>query len=346
MGPIAVHLVSGAVQNHTMRRILFWTICGIFMLLCLPLLLLLALSGSTNPNLSKEVTRYQATVYFYCEEYGIPEYSSVILAIMQQESGGMIPDVMQSSECGYNTKYLPREPNAITDPEYSIQVGVQYFADCLKLAGCIAPTDTEKLYLALQGYNFGTGYIVWALEQDDGYTPENAQEFSQIQADKLGWDSYGDPLYVDHVKRYLSLFGGLAGGGQLIYPLDHISVTSSFGPRSIGYHSGVDFAASIGTPVYAAADGEVVKAEYHWSWGNYVKLKHGVQVYTLYAHNSKLAVSEGDVVRQGQLIAYSGDTGNVTGPHVHFELYLGGSATTYRVDPMPYLTGEKVWQEQ
>lgn len=334
-------LIKKAADNHTIRKIIIWTITGLIILLFLPLLLLMSIGGNQNSNLSDEVLQYQSVVYVYCEEYEIPDFVNVVLAIMQQESGGKAADVMQSSECGYNTKYLPRKPNAITDPEYSIQVGVQYFASCLKLAGCSSPEDTEKLDLALQGYNFGTGYISWALKTQGKYTPENAQEFADLQAEKLGWDSYGDPLYIEHVRRYISLGGFLIGSGELSYPVENVKITSPFGPRSLGFHSGVDFAASVGTPVYAAADGKVIRAESHWSWGNLVKIQHGKDIYTLYAHNTTLVVQPGEEVKQGQLIAYSGDTGRVTGPHVHFELYLGGITTSCRVDPMPYLKGEK-----
>ena len=71
---------------------------------------------------------------------------------------------MQASECGYNTQY-PRTPGGITDPEYSISVGIQNLADCLQTAGAESPIDLEHIHLALQGYNFGSGYITWALQK-------------------------------------------------------------------------------------------------------------------------------------------------------------------------------------
>ena len=102
-------------------------------------------------------------------------------------------------------------------------------------------------------------------------------------------------------------------------------------------HGGMDFAAGYGTPIYAAADGVVVKAGYHNSWGNYVKIYHGVvdgnQIYTLYAHCSSLGVSAGQTVTQGQTIAAVGSTGDSTGNHLHFEVYVNNT----RVAPENWL---------
>ena len=180
-----------------------------------------AFSGSSESNeaLSQEVLSYTATIQKYANQYGIPEYVSVIQAIMMQESGGRGTDPMQSSECPYNTRYS-NSPNAIQDADYSIQVGIQYYADCLKEAGCTSPQDMDKLKLSLQGYNYGNGYITWALRNYGGYSAENALQFSNEQAASHGWSAYGDPEYVPHVLRYYSsggLFAGLFGGnGQIV----------------------------------------------------------------------------------------------------------------------------------
>ena len=180
-----------------------------------------AFSGSSESNeaLSQEVLSYTSTIQKYANQYGIPEYVSVIQAIMMQESGGRGTDPMQSSECPYNTRYS-NSPNAIQDADYSIQVGIQYYADCLKEAGCTSPQDMDKLKLSLQGYNYGNGYITWALRNYGGYSEENALQFSNEQAASHGWSAYGDPEYVPHVLRYYSsggLFAVLFGGnGQIV----------------------------------------------------------------------------------------------------------------------------------
>lgn len=180
-----------------------------------------AFSGSSESNeaLSQEVLSYTATIQKYANQYGIPEYVSVIQAIMMQESGGRGTDPMQSSECPYNTRYS-NSPNAIQDADYSIQVGIQYYADCLREAGCTSPQDMDKLKLSLQGYNYGNGYITWAIQKYGGYSAENALQFSNEQAASHGWSAYGDPEYVPHVLRYYSSggsFAGLFGGnGQIV----------------------------------------------------------------------------------------------------------------------------------
>lgn len=152
--------------------------------------------------LSVEVLAYEETITKYAEQYKIEEYVLILEAIMMQESGGKGNDPMQSSESGFNTKY-PRKPNGITDTDYSIEVGVQTFSDCLTRAKVESPADTEKLYLALQGYNYGSGYIEWAVKNFGRYTKANAKLFSDNKRVELGTDVYGDPFYVSHVMRYV-----------------------------------------------------------------------------------------------------------------------------------------------
>ena len=175
-------------------------------------------SGSeSSESLSEEVLACTSVIQRYASQYGIPEYVSAIQAIMMQESGGRGTDPMQCSESPYNTRF-PHSPGSITEPEYSIEVGVKTFADCISQAGCSTPQDLDKLKLAWQGYNYGNGYIGWALQRG-GYTEANALQFSQEQAASHGWSSYGDPQYVPHVMRYYSggsLFAGLFGNQQIV----------------------------------------------------------------------------------------------------------------------------------
>lgn len=174
-------------------------------------------SSESSESLSAEVLAYTSVIQQYASQYGIPEYVSAIQAIMMQESGGRGTDPMQCSESPYNTRFS-HSPGSITDPNYSIEVGVQTFADCISQAGCSSPQDMDKLKLAWQGYNYGNGYIGWALQRG-GYTEANALQFSQEQAASHGWSSYGDPEYVPHVMRYYSggsLFAGLFGSQQIV----------------------------------------------------------------------------------------------------------------------------------
>lgn len=97
-------------------------------------------NSSTVSPVSAEVEAYEPVIRIYAKQYGIEEYVELIKAVMMQESGGQGSDPMQSSESGYNTRY-PREPNGITDPEYSIECGVQALKDCLQSAGVENPVD-------------------------------------------------------------------------------------------------------------------------------------------------------------------------------------------------------------
>ncbi|MDR0885604.1 MAG: M23 family metallopeptidase [Clostridiales Family XIII bacterium] len=99
-------------------------------------------------------------------------------------------------------------------------------------------------------------------------------------------------------------------------------------------HKGVDFTASVGTPVYAADSGVVVSCEQDGSgYGNIIVVDHGGGIETAYAHLSAFTVSPGTRVMRGDQIASSGNTGRSTGPHLHFEVRINGTA----VNPMQYL---------
>lgn len=119
------------------------------------------------------------------------------------------------------------------------------------------------------------------------------------------------------------------------------TVTSPFGWRvhpisgEQKFHTGIDIAADEGTPIPVLWDGQVVYADWYDGYGYAVITAHGNDTYTLYGHCSELLTVPGDMVSQGQIIAYSGSTGNVTGPHIHLELISKGEY----IDPM------LIWRE-
>ena len=162
---------------------------------------------------SAEVEAYEPLIQKYAKQYGIPEYVELIKAVMMQESGGCGLDPMQAAEGSFNTRY-PHEPNGIQDPEYSIQCGVQELKAALISAEVENPIDMERIKLALQGYNFGNGYISWAKTNYGGYSYANAVEFSTMQAQRLGWEKYGDTQYPAHVLRYYPYGRGFTSGGN------------------------------------------------------------------------------------------------------------------------------------
>lgn len=112
------------------------------------------------------------------------------------------------------------------------------------------------------------------------------------------------------------------------------SITGHYGDMySNGPHNGLDIGAPYGTPIVAAQAGQVLSAEYHYSWGNNVFIYHNGTYSTRYAHMSSMAVSAGEYVEAGQIIGYVGSTGYSFGNHLHFEVYENDS----RVNPDPYL---------
>ena len=169
-------------------------------------------STSYTP-VSAEVEAYTPLIQKYAKQYGIPEYVELIKAVMMQESGGKGSDPMQAAEGSFNKKY-PHEPNGIKDPEYSIECGVQELKAALTSAEVESPIDMERIKLALQGYNFGNGYISWAKTNYGGYSYANAVEFSTMQAARLGWEKYGDTQYPAHVLRYYPYGRAFTSGGN------------------------------------------------------------------------------------------------------------------------------------
>ncbi|WP_297013338.1 murein hydrolase activator EnvC [uncultured Dialister sp.] len=128
------------------------------------------------------------------------------------------------------------------------------------------------------------------------------------------------------------------GTGAMGWPCSG-PITSPFGYRThpiFGttiFHAGIDIGVDYGTPIHAADSGVVVYSGWISGYGNAVIIDHGGGVSTLYGHNQSLAVSEGQSVSKGSVIAYAGSTGNSTGPHCHFEVDVNGSP----VNPMGYL---------
>ncbi|WP_234032136.1 M23 family metallopeptidase [Parerythrobacter jejuensis] len=122
-------------------------------------------------------------------------------------------------------------------------------------------------------------------------------------------------------------------------PLEGAALTSGYGMRThpvLGgrrRHKGVDLAAPTGTPVYATADGLVEMAQWFSSYGKFIKIGHGNDLETRFAHLSRIAVTKGAMVKKGDLIGYVGSTGRSTGPHLHYEVRIDGVA----VNPMPYM---------
>jgi murein DD-endopeptidase MepM/ murein hydrolase activator NlpD len=142
----------------------------------------------------------------------------------------------------------------------------------------------------------------------------------------------------------------LTATGKLLWPIPHATVSQGFGPTGYAFeaayagfphfHTGIDLAVPLGTPVFAAADGVVVLARPMTDiagtlvgYGNYVIIEHDAGLKTLYGHLLAIGVKEGEQVKRGQLVGLVGSTGNSTGPHTHFEVRIDNSP----VDPLQML---------
>ncbi|SDH95473.1 M23 family metallopeptidase [Roseospirillum parvum] len=139
----------------------------------------------------------------------------------------------------------------------------------------------------------------------------------------------------DGIVSYFDEHGHSLQKGLMRTPIDGARLSSSYGMRKhpiLGYskmHTGVDFAAPTGTPIYAAGSGTIDFAGRKGGYGNYIRIRHGGEYATAYAHMSRFAkgMGTGTRVKQGQVIGYVGTTGRSTGPHLHYEILVNGKHT-------------------
>lgn len=177
------------------------------MVIFLILAMVLQLAGCEFPeddmygtaNVSPLVEQWRPYVQEYAQKYGVSEYVEILLAMIAQESGGdssRYPDIMQCSESA------GMAPNSITDPLVSLDQGIRYFA-ALTESGKQAGVDIDTV---IQSYNFGGGYITYVRDHCGGkHSEEAARGFSNIMAARVGWSSYGDVKYVEHVRSHMHM---------------------------------------------------------------------------------------------------------------------------------------------
>lgn len=162
------------------------------------------------------------------------------------------------------------------------------------------------------------------------HAPTKARTLFLFDADRDGRAAWYDTAGASAVR------------GLMRTPVEAARVTSKFGPRmhpifeTVKIHEGVDFGCPIGTPVFAAAEGVVAIAGPVHGYGNYLRIAHGPHMWTAYGHLSAYAATTvpGAKVSQGQVVAFTGNTGNSTGPHLHYEIRIDGVA----VDPLTFET--------
>lgn len=157
----------------------------------------------------------------------------------------------------------------------------------------------------------------------------NMQELQEALADLDQWSSQrADVMTVIESRLFEQKIKKLMLPTEM--PVKEVSLGSSFGWRIDPFngrsalHTGLDFPAEVGTPIYAAAGGVVVGQEAHPQYGNMIEVDHGNALVTLYAHTSRVLVKKGDLIKRGQKIAEVGNTGRSTGAHLHFEVLVQG----------------------
>jgi murein DD-endopeptidase MepM/ murein hydrolase activator NlpD len=233
---------------------------------------------------------------------------------------------------------LARRPIAVDDTPLRIRgvVGSSLYRSA-RAAG--APGDIIQDYLKIiagrtQLSNIG------ASDEFDIIISHRRAETGEVQVGGLlyaGVDRGGAPR-IQMLKwansdgaQWFEASGVGQSSGQMSRPVNG-NMTSGFGYRRhpiLGYrkmHSGIDFGAPYGAPIYAASNGVIAYAGRKGGYGNFVQINHGGGIATGYGHMSRIAAGPGQRVRQGQIIGYVGSTGLSTGPHLHYELYRNGTA--------------------
>jgi len=306
-------------------------------------------------DIPETVQQYEPQIQKELEKYGRADQINTVLAITTQESGGTASlDIMQASES------LGLPPNTIQNPIRSIQVGVKYFDETMNQAEN-AGVDTDT---AIQSYNMGAGYIDFIADNGGEHSVELAQQFSNKMQSQIGTNVYGDPNYVENVKRYLGEPKGNNGGGnaeqitaqgELQHPYydqdsSSYTITSEYGMRhhpvynTSKLHAGIDLApnGNKNLPISSAGKGVVVYSQFHHSGGNMITIKHpehkaenGQTLYTSYLHMASPAnVGVGERVDKGQTIGKTGTSGSSTGLHLHFEIHEGQGN---QIEPRNYI---------
>ncbi|MYZ33631.1 peptidoglycan DD-metalloendopeptidase family protein [Streptomyces sp. SID4917] len=210
----------------------------------------------------------------------------------------------------------------VWDPADAIPAQGKFMCSLLKQAKKHPDWNGSPTEMALAGYNAGFGRV----QQYRGVPPEsfaNGETYHYVQI-----------IMANSVKLSVP-----AASGSWTLPIDGPAGTPYHqkGPSwSGGYHTGIDFVVSVGTPVKAIGPGKVVSAAPGGAYGNQVVIRHDDGRYSQYAHLSSVQISAGQSVQGGTRIGLSGATGNVTGPHLHFEIRTG-PAYGSDISPIPYL---------
>lgn len=254
--------------------------------------------------------------------------------LYERRDGSFVESVVESRGEWQNVLF-----NGVIDSNFSV--------DGIKNG--LTAKEIDKITRTLQWQvNFGrlrkgaTFSVIFSREMLD-----DSHQNSELQAIyiKNGSDVY--TAFLASNGNYYDENGNAVKKGFRDFPLEkRARISSPFNPQrrhpithQTSPHNGTDYAVSIGTPVLAPGDGEVLVAQYSPSAGYYITLKHNGEYKTRFMHLSKLLVKVGDHVTKDQLIAKSGNSGRSTGPHLHYELYINGKAVNSVTAKLPKAIG-------
>ena len=232
----------------------------------------------------------------------------------------------KSAYVAYLGKRYPffKKPN---DDGYYALIPTSYYQKPKDTTATIVYTTDKKRYLTSQIFIEDAKYKKERLRVDPSKAKFSKKALIRIKKEA----KEAKKIYNHYTKK-------LYFNSPFILPL-HSKITSAFGNKRVfngilkSYHSGTDFRAKMGTPIIASNRGKVVLVKNRFFAGNSVVIDHGEGIYSGYYHLSKFAVKLGDIVEKGQVIGYSGATGRVTGPHLHFTFHVGGVC----VDPLQFV---------
>ena len=337
-GPLMASAASSAAHSPLLR----WTAAG---LIALPVgvvtLLLVLLGGGMSVDVtgpSADLSLRSGAVPADYEQLMLraagtcPGITAPLLAAQLETESGWNPRAVSPVGAQGLAQFMPPtwvgegidgDGDGVRDPFTPADaVASQASFMCRLLAAVTADQRLtgDRLDLALASYNAGLGAV-----RKHGTVPPYAETQAYIRRIRTLMAGYAEPAATTV---------GPAPAGSWVRPIAG-PMTSTFGPRWGRLHAGVDVGAPIGTPVYAASDGTVVAVGPANGFGRWVKLAHSGAVSTVYGHISTWQVSVGEAVQAGQLIAYSGNEGRSTGPHLHFEVHRNGVP----VDPVGWYSG-------
>ena len=242
----------------------------------------------------------------------------VTVSELQQLNPEVNPDRLKISQV-LNLNWLEPLINVVVVKEITVEESIAYATEYKETANLYrGETQVVK-----KGTN-GKKMVTYEVKETSGATLEKITLNEVVISEPVS-------AVVNKGTKAVAL-SSRSGDGILNWPMSG-KITSPYGTRSTGFHSGLDIGGVIGRGVYAAAGGKVVLASYYYAYGNCIVIDHGNGMKTRYAHLSGYKVKVGDTVERGQLIGLCGNTGRSTGPHLHFEVIINGSTK----NPINYL---------